>query len=111
MKGADEYLDALRQLQFAEGEVSELGRKLTKVGDSLQHSPYSFYVMNMGGFPPEVTAKTRGYKLYDIDWPSPQTIGEALLKMHEARSKVSHLWENVPEEYRGNLSPPPPIRS
>ncbi|MEE8194491.1 MAG: hypothetical protein V3T73_03195 [Dehalococcoidales bacterium] len=104
------YLDSLAELEEAESKIKSLAQMILGAGNALINGPYSLAISGMMDFPPEVIMKRVGFRLNPDDWPTAEEIGEDLLMMHSAHSKVTERWQKLSSSDQQNLTPPPPKR-
>jgi hypothetical protein len=104
-----EYLEARKRYDEVAAHARQVIGVVLEAAHNLSRDPMRFMFANTSpdakGMPPEVALSVTG--LNAKDWPTAETIHNALASIHEATSKLRHAWDSVPAEERNSLKPPP----
>jgi hypothetical protein len=108
MSETDDYLDARSAYDHCNTELNAMRDIVRRAGQALDSNRGMLIFANSGiGLPSPVALSSQAVSIDANRWPSAEKIMEALVRWHEARSKMTSAWSTVPEARRAGLQQPP----
>lgn len=106
----EDYRAALSEYQQAEKQAQDMVGLIRKVNECLGSSAFnSFLGWSLGIYQLEPGQRLDPEANVDLDqWPDADEIRERFTAWHLALTKLRHVWSELPEASRRELSAPPP---
>ena len=107
----DAYIAARAEFVRIDAEVSELGKNIAEIGNTISQRRARFSFSNTGqGLPMEAMMSRDSVSADGSQWPSAERIMETLAKWHAARGAVDSAWHSLSRDQKAALQPPPGVR-
>lgn len=104
----DQYIAARAEFVRIDAEVSELGKNIAEIGNTITQKRARFSFSNTGqGLPMEAVMSRDSVSADGNQWPSAQRVMEGLAKWHAARGAVDGAWHALSKDQQAALQPPP----
>lgn len=108
MSAFEDYAAALEQFKKADCELDQTAKFITVVGNLLGKKRHKVKLSHVpGSFPASVILDTTMEPFDGRAWPDSITLNQRLSAWHQARENLKRAWQEMPQEQREIVLPPP----